>query len=132
MDSLMTSLVLIVASPLVVMVARKFLVGLPERIIVGVKTKWVEKLEKKEIDADLNELGHTIGIAIVKYVEKKIPDEGMGEERMTLVLNLFYSIPYVGRFLRPYEVKLKELIEAFVKAMDKEAKEELGAEDQSK
>lgn len=73
-------------------------------------------------DPDVKELLKVQVMALVKFAERKLPDEGMGEQRMEMILGLMLRIPLVGAHLKGYEPQLRELIEECVKEMDAELK----------
>lgn len=73
-------------------------------------------------DADLKELLHDVVLCLVRFAEKKIPDEGMGEARLKLVLDMGGRLPVIGAFLKANEDKVRPIIEDAVARMDAEAK----------
>lgn len=73
-------------------------------------------------DPDLKELIHDVVLALVRFAEKKLPDEGMGEARMRMVLDTAESLPVVGAFVKANEEHVVAIIEEAVKKMDAEAK----------
>ena len=105
--------------------ARNYAKKVPGLLFIYFKRRWQDKLSKKEVDADLDELVHTWGIALVKYAEKKIPDQGMGPERMNLIIALMKNLPAIGWVFTVYEKECREFIQNFVKAFDEESKKAL-------
>ncbi len=78
-------------------------------------------------DADVKELLHDVVLCLVRFAEKKIPDEGMGEARLKLVLDMGARLPVVGAFIKANEDKVRPIIEASVARMDAEARAILAA-----
>jgi hypothetical protein len=89
------------------------------------------KNEKGEVvdisDPDDRQLVVRVMSALVEWAEKKIPDEGLGEQKMRLVLDKIYStarlVPVVGSRveakLRSKEPRIIEFINAVVTKMNK-------------
>lgn len=114
-----------IAMPLVLAYAKK---RVPEMV-----TRWIGREVRLALagagvpDPDLRELMRDVILAAVRFAEKKLPDEGMGEARLRLVLDLFGRLPIVGSFVKGHEPFVRELVEEAVKRMDAEAKGILAA-----
>jgi len=80
------------------------------------------KLFGKQLDRMLdlqNPDDKELGLALVKWVEKKLPDSGLGQERYKLAAA---KIARMFPAMAAFESKLAEFIETSVAAMDAEAK----------
>jgi len=83
-------------------------------------------------DVDDRILVARIFSAFVEWAERKMPDEGLGEQKMRLVLERIYGyagkIPLLGKKLEPKlranEPKLKEFISALVEKMNARLKKD--------
>ena len=83
-------------------------------------------------DKDDRQLVIRVGMALVYWSEKKLPDKGLGPRKMQLVLNELYAwakrFPIVGsrlaKKLKENESKIKQVITKFVKKMDTRLKAE--------
>lgn len=74
-------------------------------------------------DPDVKELLTAVVHSLVLFAEKKLPDEGLGEQRMALILSLLAKTPLIGAYLQANEKDIREVIENCVKEMDKDLKE---------
>ena len=100
----------------------------PRDFLARAKMRWQQKIEKGEIDADADELVKAVGVAVAKYAEKKIPQGGMGQQRMDMIVRTAKALPYVGWIVARYEKDFREFFEIFVRAMDEELKTQAGGD----
>ena len=91
-------------------------------------------------DEDTRQLVIKIGFLIVGWAEKKLPDAGLGEQRMQLVLDKLYSwaglIPWLGARvvakLKENESKIRQVISKIVEKMNTKLKEDAALENSPK
>lgn len=77
-------------------------------------------------NGDLKELIHDITIPLVKFAEKKLPDSGLGPQRLAWIEDALSRIPWAG-FLFHWIITTKQaewraVVEACVARMDEELK----------
>ena len=115
-----------VAVPWFFLKAKAWAKTAPHDFLVKAKAKWQAKIEKGEIDADADELVKAVGIAVARYAERRLPDKGLGAERMDLIVRTAKAVPYIGWVVAKYEKDFREFFEIFVESMDAELKEQTG------
>ena len=125
-DTVVAVAVVALLIPFAIKKAKAWAAMAPHDFLAKAKSKWQTKIDKGEVDADADELVKAVGIAIAKYAEKKIPGDGMGQQKMDLLVKTAKAIPYIGWIFARYEKDLREFLEIFVKAMDEELREQAG------
>lgn len=113
------------AAPFVIKYAIKQVQQAPQKAIDWLKAYVAHLLQSGKINPCGYSLFMHIFKAIAEWAEEQIPDSGMGEARMNLVLDTLATYPFIGLLVKHDRNGIKQLIEAGVKAMDEALKKEI-------
>lgn len=117
------SLLLTVLAPALFRHAKAMAVDLPGHLVAMARARWQKKLDRKEVDADLDRLAHKMAWAVAEYAEAKLPNSGMGAERMAMLKTMACSLPFgIGLVVRIFWSEIRDMLEAALRGADAEAK----------
>lgn len=77
-------------------------------------------------DAELRELVHEITLALCRFAERKLPDDGLGPQRMEMILAAAKTVPVLKYVVEGREDDWRAIINAVAREWDTELKKSVG------